>query len=816
MIFASSFITITADKPAPSPESLSRRFLLRQNLAEVISPSLTSRHDCRRFVAIMKKAYKKLIYGVAATAFILSMSGCGSSDSSKVKHTWVELIDRLADVNAVASLDEWPTHILTSYDRTGKNDDYNNFEKEGPEGWDQLADIKGPGFVSRFWFTGADDRHHKLRIFIDGARKPAFDGTIGEFCGGKVPFEPPLAVTQSFGWYSYIPIPFRKRVVIMVQEGNTRADAWPRIFYQINYTLFPKGETVESFSVPVSSDVQEALKRVGHAWETEDFQVTTDCVTNAVQVDVPPGQTVIAQTLSGPGIVQKLILTPDFSGIASALERRAMLHSLVLRIEWNDQGSDSVAVPLGDFFGSFYGPIQYESMFLGMKEGAFFTRFPMPFEKAARFKLENRGGQPVPVSVTVIYRENTAWNAGYGYFHAGWNSTSPKDIGRPHPILRAKGRGRFVGTMLSVTSLDQQQGWWILEGDETIRYDDEPMPSWRGTGLEDYFNGAWYYQNPIACPLSGLLFKAPYRTVQYRMHLPDPVQFSKQVEMLFERGPAQASNGWLESIEYYYMAQPQAAFSILLSGQPRILPEDPLRKMTLMIEVLNAERLGDHAGAEEIIDSYLETFTDFPFAPVLQARKLAYREQREGFEAVKPAYEAFLAAETNELARKQVEDILWFNENPQHALIMLYCNTPARVFLDGRLVSESRHQDKLTIERVTMTPGKHQLAIQAKWGSYPKWIQVCLRTHQGDFITSTDWKHAYDPGGGWSALMYDDSAWVPLGGTGLKGPPESPYVWVEPNAFIDTQSRAEGLRPREEAWPDKKGYVVYRKKFTFQ
>ncbi|NCC49775.1 MAG: DUF2961 domain-containing protein [Spartobacteria bacterium] len=763
----------------------------------------------------MKRVYKNLRIGVMTAVIISSAAGCSRS-SVKVRRSWVELIDRLADIEAVCRLDEQPTHLISSYDRSGKNEDYNNFEKEGPVGWDELADIRGPGYISRFWFTGADDGHHKLRIYIDGARQPVFDGTIGEFCGGQAPFIAPLAVTESFGWYTYVPIPFRKRIIIRVQEGNTREGNWPRIFYQINYSRLPEGETVESFSLPVPDAVQEALKWVGEVWQRDDFDVTGDCSIKTIQTHVEAGQTTEALALPGPGMIRELGLTPDLSGISSARERRAMLHNLVLRIEWDDSGSDSVASPLGEFYGSFHGPVQYESMFLGMKDGTYFTRFPMPFRQSARIRLENRGAHTVPVSVRAACDESYVPKVSDGYFHAGWHSTSPNDIGRPHPILRAKGHGRFAGTMLSVVSLDQQQGWWILEGDETIRLDDETIPGWKGTGLEDYFNGAWYYQNPIACPLSGLLFKAPYRTVQYRMHQPDPVQFASGVEMLFERGPDHASSGWLESVAYYYMARPQTAFSMLNSALSRIPPEDPLAKMTLMIEVLNAERLGDHAGAEEIIDAYLEAQEDFPFAPVLQARKLAYREKREGFAAVKPAYEAFLATETNEMARKQVEDILWYNEDPQRALLGLYCNTPVRVFLDGRLLAESRHPDKMSIERLTIDPGEHQLAIQAKWGPYPKWVQICLRTHKGDFITSRDWKHAYDPPGGWSAVKYDDSTWIPLGGTGLKGPPETPYIWVEPNIYIDMQSVAEGLRPREEAWPDKNGFVVYRKKITVQ
>ncbi|NLG35406.1 MAG: hypothetical protein GX548_08645, partial [Lentisphaerae bacterium] len=59
---------------------------------------------------------------------------------------------------------------------------------------------------------------------------------------------------------------------------------------------------------------------------------------------------------------------------------------------------------------------------------------------------------------------------------------------------------------------------------------------------------------------------------------------------------------------------------------------------------------------------------------------------------------------------------------------------------------------------------------------------------------------------------YDDGDWAVSGGTGVKGPPEEPYVWVEPNAMVDMQSRAVGLGAVPE-WPDKSKPAVYRKVF---
>ena len=76
-----------------------------------------------------------------------------------------------------------------------------------------------------------------------------------------------------------------------------------------------------------------------------------------------------------------------------------------------------------------------------------------------------------------------------------------------------------------------------------------------------------------------------------------------------------------------------------------------------------------------------------------------------------------------------------------------------------------------------------------------------------------NWKYKFNPAGDWSSAEYDDSMWPPMGVLGTKGPPEEPYIWVEPNAFVDMHSKASGLRPRDEDWPSRQSFIVYRKTF---
>src|SRR5690606_7669107 len=75
-------------------------------------------------------------------------------------------------------------------------------------------------------------------------------------------------------------------------------------------------------------------------------------------------------------------------------------------------------------------------------------------------------------------------------------------------VLEAEGKGHYVGCVLHLDT--DEPGWWG-EGDDMFFIDDEAWPPrLHGTGMEDYFCGAWNY-NKLAqtdCnPYYGYSFK---------------------------------------------------------------------------------------------------------------------------------------------------------------------------------------------------------------------------------------------------------------------------------------------------------------------
>ncbi|RLE19712.1 MAG: hypothetical protein DRJ65_19825 [Acidobacteria bacterium] len=71
--------------------------------------------------------------------------------------------------------------------------------------------------------------------------------------------------------------------------------------------------------------------------------------------------------------------------------------------------------------------------------------------------------------------------------------------GRDAVLLDLVGPGRLAGLAVTAGSTSAA-GWAFLEGDETLQIDGEDSPSWRGTGVEDFFGGGFYFRNDRGGP----------------------------------------------------------------------------------------------------------------------------------------------------------------------------------------------------------------------------------------------------------------------------------------------------------------------------
>ncbi len=714
---------------------------------------------------------------------LLGLTACKPPETAP----YAKLLSELTNTASIARLDVPATEMICSYDRTGANEDYNHFQGKTADGQCILADLKGPGVVSRFWFTGTQP-DKKFRFYFDGEKTPRCEFSWNDLRNGVSPFDLlPLSADEQNCWYTFVPVPFKKRLLITAEDADYQYGRGEKLFYQINWQKLPAGQTVESFSV---AEARDQLLKISGVWKNRDFGLLPSA---DKEFSLTAGQSVELWSGQGPAAINAFTID---SGVHSP----EVLRNVFLKITWDGGSEPSVCVPLGDFFGSVWQRWRAQSMFFGSIGNTFFCRFPMPFQTSARMVLENRSGQNVALKFGI----QTGGHIPGGYFHAGWRNSGANETGTPHTVLKTAGHGRYAGCILSVVSADQS--FWALESDESMVIDGQK--TWQGTGLEDYFNAGWYYQNVFARPLHGLPVKAPFRTVQYRLHLTEPVLFDNNFKMDFERGPDQASHAAYESVAFYYLDQPQAADSRM---ENPAAPVDKVQPYTLMTDLWNFERFGDLQGETEYIDRYNAQFNT-PFQDMLELRKLVCR-----YELKQISQQQFiegLTASTNE----QAAVLRRLYTEPEAALIQLYCNMPSELYLDGKSILRGGDPQKPVSALVALKKGRHVLAAISGWQEYPKWTQVSVRTADGFLLgTSMYWKNAVNPSGNWMNPDYDDSGWILVGADSgmVKGPPEEPYVWVQPDPFVNTVSQTFGLRPSA-SWGSKKGHVVYRHVFEVQ
>ena len=729
------------------------------------------------------------------------LAGCGGRPAGEAT-TVASLAERLVDPSWLARLDQPDTRMHTSYDRTGGNDDFGTFLRDSrtPD-WKVLVDLKGPGFVSRVWFTGAKDGSpHRFRFYFDGEETPRLEGDVKELFGGKMaPFGAPLAEYNNYCWYSFVPLPYAKSLRIECEKGPPDANGAPRkVYYQVSESALPRGTPVETFAWPLPERDLAALEKVRAVWAARKLPEAGE------KTEFNLADWTQAVAIPGPAIVHRLEFEPEWEKIPEE-SRDAVLRDWMVSIRYDGSTNESVKTPLGDLCGMPWRRVRAQSLYFGMEGNSLFCAFPMPFAKSAEIRLEAGRVAAVPVKIRVWADTCANPTVPLGYFHAGWRRTTPSDVGRPHPILRAKGSGKYVGCLLSVVTLDGT--YWALEGDESIRKDREKTPGWLGTGLEDYFNGGWYYQNVMAGPTHGLFAKEPFRTVQYRVHAMDPSRFGESLDMEFERGPDHASRAYFESVGWYYLDRPQAADTVRLRPESRGAPQDPrLDPAALMTALWNHERLGDWQGArDELVSRLRRHGAQWP-APVRRMLefRLALLDEKLGGP---PALPSFLAdaEESVATAAKMIQR----QRTGAAALAILYANMPAKLYVDGRETMQAGNPERPDVASFELPPGPHVLALQTALQRYPDWVQLAIRGKDWFAGTDPSWKQAFNPSGNWMAPEYDDSAWPEVGGTGVKGPPEEPFVWVEPDPFLDMQSKAVGIRPCGDR--PQGGFVVYRR-----
>jgi len=412
-----------------------------------------------------------------------------------------------------------------------------------------VCDFKGPGAIVRVW---AAANTGTLRMFLDDAEEPTYDGPAQEFLmytyrcfaeAGRIDEELFVGTFQQRN-ACYLPIPFAKRCRI-VWTGNISGPH----FYEIQVRQYEPTAKVVTFQPQDLKTYESEIRRVSKILSNPQsrWRYTSSLQQVSINATVQPQHIQQVLSLDGPKAVERLTLKVSASDLDKAL-RQTILHIVCDDYPWGQ-----VQSPIGDFFGAAPGINPFNSVpFTVEPNGNMTCRFVMPFAKSLKILLDNRGSQPVTVTGSVLpmdYKWNDATSM---HFRARWrvdhgliaddDTTSEDGSGvQDMPYLVANGKGVYVGTalmLLNPTSIPTPPGNWWGEGDEKIFVDDDVWPSIFGTGTEDYFNYAWASPEIFVHPYCGQPRNdGPANrgfVTNHRWHILDSLPFQRRISLYIE------------------------------------------------------------------------------------------------------------------------------------------------------------------------------------------------------------------------------------------------------------------------------------------
>jgi hypothetical protein len=377
-----------------------------------------------------------------------------------------------------------------------------------------LADIAGPGCLTRFWSSNPGEAG-RVKIYLDDQPGPVIDTKLmdllrGEwaFNNGGVVFKPipnPWASEKARGHEMLYPIPFQTRCVVVVER--------PTLQYQINYRRYPEGTAIKSWSIAEVAANEKAMQALGDELTKQTTPSANDWAvklggvkpgdTSAVKQEqleaavLEPGQQRSLEILEPPGQATSRAIV-QFTAQVQADRLTNALRQVTLSMTFDGAKSPQVIAPLGDFFGTGPGSNPLSTLPLQVTaSGKLSCHWIMPYERNARVVLHNLGDQSVTLQLGITHVPYR-WTERSLYFHAGW--TSNLFHSRPFqdwPLLHVKGGGDHVGTMLSV--LCPMKEWWG-EGDSKIWIDTDKFPRYWGTGTDDDFGLGWADKTLFSLP----------------------------------------------------------------------------------------------------------------------------------------------------------------------------------------------------------------------------------------------------------------------------------------------------------------------------
>ncbi len=512
----------------------------------------------------MKSTFTKAVLALATTAVLLSPALAAVTTES--------LLDEMTDLKRLATWPDPPyvTKQFSSYDRKStSHSDFRGWFANGDAGQylrvedkegrkeHVMMDIDGPGAIVRIWSANPKGT---LRVYLDGAAKPAIEAPMTKLLGGEVPgFPKPIAGERARGWNLYFPIAYAKHCKVTSDEGG--------FYYHVNYRTWPAGTEISTFSMEDTQKLADKIKDVaGRLSDTrKGGGPPAERTKTPFDVKVAPNAEAVLWEMDGPKAVCGFLVHLDAADLDAAA-RQVVLY-MSFHGDRKDEKSgqpvleQTVSTPIGDFFGTAPGLTPYDSLPLGITEEKpqdLWCHWWMPFNKKALIKVRNLGEQEVRVSGAVAVMP-WEWNVRSLLFHAKWRieKNLPSRPMTDWNHMACSGKGRFVGGSLHI--INPVKHWWG-EGDEKIYVDGEQFPSHLGTGTEDYYGYAWCcnerfvhaYHNQPRCDGPGNFGN----TSVNRFHIIDDIPFTSSFKFDIENWHSNPACDTTRAAVSYWYARP--------------------------------------------------------------------------------------------------------------------------------------------------------------------------------------------------------------------------------------------------------------------
>lgn len=417
------------------------------------------------------------------------------------------------------------------------NDDFNNFVRS-EDGEHVLLEADGPGVLTRLWFTGRQPAGQVYEVLdetilhmeIDGAEVVWVEGQSGvslaTLTSGTLPgFIRPWVAgrdTASNGFLVSVPIAFSESIRVWIDDPPGVDTLF---YYQIDWRSLHESYAVQSFEGILSAEQVAAMEAATLLWIDRESDVPGSSTID--ERTIAPGETVVL-ALDEPTTVRAVPIELS-EGALSALEGELFV-----------DGESAVTGPLARWTFAASPTPPHDSALTTVGEESVVFRYPFPVHGSAELRLRNTSSAPITARFGFEHDPGVP-DPDLGALRGRCGEERTPPVGENLTLVDIEGeRGHYAGQFLIVESSVEGfwSGFWVLEGDHEIRADEEWL---LGTGLEDYFGGAFYYlRGPFVLPLTGASYLSELDgpgvpvVSQYRHHLLDTVPFDRSLRFDYE------------------------------------------------------------------------------------------------------------------------------------------------------------------------------------------------------------------------------------------------------------------------------------------